>query len=88
MEWIVVVGIGCLIGLVVSFVVAGTLKMPRSLTIIVGIVGAVVGGIIARVSGFFAFGDFTFYISATALSVALLSGGVLGFSLTNEEKRI
>ena len=88
MEWIVVLAIGAVIGVVVSFVAAGSLKMPQILTIFIAVVGAVFGGLIARVTGMLAFGQFTFYIAAAVLSIALLAGGILAFSLTNEEKRV
>lgn len=88
MEWIVAIAIGAVIGGVVSFVSVEGLRMPQSLTILVAIVGAVFGGLIARVTGFMAFGQWTFYIAATGLSIAMLAGGILAFSLTNEEKRI
>ncbi len=88
MEWIVVVAIGAAIGVGVSFFAAGSIKMPYSLTIFVAVVGAIFGGLIVQFSGFLAFGPFSFYIAATALSIALLAGAMLAHSLTNEEKRI
>jgi hypothetical protein len=88
MEWLVVIAIGAIIGGVVSFVSVEGLRMPQSLTILLAIVGAVFGGIIVRATGFLAFGQWTFYVAATGLSIALLAGGILAFSLTNEEKRI
>ena len=88
MAWIVVVAIGAVIGAVVSFVSLEGLRMPQSLTILLAIVGAVFGGILVHVTGFLAFGQYTFYIAATGLSIALLAGGMLAFSLTNEEKRV
>ena len=88
MEWIVVIAIGAVIGAVVSFVSLEGLRMPQSLTILLAIVGAVFGGLIAQVTGFTGLGQYTFYIAATGLSIALLAGGMLAFSLTNEEKRI
>lgn len=87
MEWIVVAAIGAIIGTVVSFVSAG-LRMPQSLTILLAVVGAIAGGLIARVTNFLAFGPWTFYIAGTGLAIAMLAGGILAFSLTNEEKRI
>ncbi len=88
MEWIVVIAIGAVIGGVVSFVSLEGLRMPQSLTILLAVVGAVFGALLAQVTGFQAFGQYTFYIAATGLSIALLAGGMLAFSLTNEEKRI
>lgn len=88
MEWIVVVAIGAIIGVVVSFVSLEGLRMPPSLTLLLAIVGAVFGGLIAQVTGFTALGRYTFYITATGLSIVLLAGGLLAFSLTNEEKRV
>jgi ABC-type enterochelin transport system permease subunit len=88
MEWIVVIAIGAIIGGVVSFVTLGGLKMPQTLTILLAIIGAIFGGLIAKVTGFLSFGQFTLYITAAGLSIALLAGGILAFSLTNEEKRV
>ena len=88
MEWIVVVAIGAVIGGVVSFVSVEGLRMPQSLTILLAIVGAVFGALISRVTGFTSFGPWTFYITGTGLSIAMLAGGILAFSLTNSEKRI
>lgn len=88
MEWIVVIAIGAVIGSVVSFVASEAIRMPQSLTILIAVVGAVLGGLIDRVTGFLAFGQSTFYIAAAGLSIALLAGGLLAFSLTNEEKRV
>lgn len=88
MEWVVAIAIGAIIGAVVSFVSVEGMRMPQSLTILLAVVGAVFGGLIAKVTGFMSFGPWTFYVAATGLSIALLAGGLLAFSLTDEEKRI
>jgi uncharacterized membrane protein YeaQ/YmgE (transglycosylase-associated protein family) len=87
-EWIIVVAIGAIIGTVVSFVTIEGLRMPQTLTIALAIVGAVFGGLLAHITSFEALGHYTFYIAATGLSIALLAGGLLAYSLTSEEKRI
>ena len=87
MEWIVLAIIGAVIGTVVSFV-ATAVRMPQSLAILVAVVGAIAGGAIARTTGFLAFGTWTFYVAGAGLSIVMLAGGILGYSLTNEEKRV
>ena len=87
MEWIVLAVVGAVIGTVVSFIATG-LRMPQSLAILVAVVGAIAGGGIARTTGFMAFGTWTFYIAGAGLAIVMLAGGILGYSLTNEEKRV
>ena len=87
MEWIVLAVIGAVIGAVVSFI-ATAVRMPQSLSILVALVGAIAGGAIARATGFLAFGTWTFYIAGAGLAIVMLAGGILAYSLTNEEKRV
>ena len=87
MEWLVVAVIGMIVGTAISFATI-SLRMPQSLTILLAVVGAVAGGLITKVANFAAFGPWTFYIAGTALAIVMLAGGILAFSLTNEEKRI
>ena len=88
MIWIVIIAIGAIIGASVGFVSSTGVGMPRSLTLFIAIAGAVIGGILVRFTGFMALGEFTTYIAATVLSIALVAGSILAFSLTNEEKRV
>jgi uncharacterized membrane protein YeaQ/YmgE (transglycosylase-associated protein family) len=86
MEWLAVAIIGAIIGTIVSFV-GLNLKMPQALVIALGTIGAIAGGLIDRVTQFAAFGAYTFYIAGAGLSVVVLAGAFLAYSLTNEETR-
>lgn len=87
MEWIVLAVIGLVIGTVVSFI-ATSIHMPQTLSIFVALIGAIAGGLIAQVTGFLAFGQWTFYVAGAGLSIVMLAGGALAFSLTSEEKHV
>ena len=87
MDWIFLAIIGAVLGGIVSFA-ALNLRMPQSLTVFMGVLGALAGGFLAQITHFFTFGPWTFYVAGVALSIVVLAGGILGFSLTNEEKRI
>ncbi|MES2964681.1 MAG: hypothetical protein V4760_12385 [Bdellovibrionota bacterium] len=87
MEWLVIAFIGAIVGFVVSFVAQGLLRMPVSLVVLIGTIGALGGGAIQQATQSMIFGRWTFYLAGVGLSIALLAGGLLGYSLTNEERR-
>ncbi len=87
MAWVVVAIIGGLIGGVVSFVVR-QVHMPYALCIGLGVIGALVGAGLNRMVGADILGAWSFYLSGAVVSVCMLAGGILAFSLTSEEKRI
>jgi uncharacterized membrane protein YeaQ/YmgE (transglycosylase-associated protein family) len=86
MEWIVIALIGAIVGVVASFA-AQPLRMPAALVVFIGIVGALGGGLIQNATHSLIFGQWTFYVAGVGLSIALLAGALLGYSLTNEERR-
>jgi uncharacterized membrane protein YeaQ/YmgE (transglycosylase-associated protein family) len=88
MEWLAVAVVGAIIGFVVSFAAAQAFRMPGSLVVFIGVMGALGGGMIQRATDTIIFGRWTFYIAGAALSIALLAGALLAYSLTNEERRV
>ncbi|MEK7358177.1 MAG: hypothetical protein AAB250_17150 [Bdellovibrionota bacterium] len=87
MEWLALAMIGALIGVVVGFA-AQSLRMPVALVVFVALIGALGGGMIQKATGSLIFGTWTFYIAGVGLAIALLAGALLGYSLTNEERRV
>lgn len=87
MEWIVVGILGAIMGSIVSFVVSGS-RMPQSLAVILGMVGAIAGASLDRITGFNALGSWTFYASGAVVAIGFLAGGTLGYSLTSTEDRV
>lgn len=85
MEWIVLAAVGAIIGTVVSFI-GLNMKMPQSLVIGLATAGALAGGLLDRMTQTAAFGYWTFYIAGIGLSIVVLAGAFLAYSLTNEEK--
>lgn len=88
MEWLVLALLGAVIGFVVSFAAQQTLRMPSALVIFVAVLGALGGGLIQQATESITFGRWTFYIAGLGLSVTLLAGALLAYSLTNEERRV
>ncbi len=67
--------IGALIGLLARLVIPGRNSIGTLMTILVGIVGAVLGGMIAGAVGAGTILAFVFAVIIAAVLVALLSGG-------------
>ena len=88
MDWIIVALVGAIVGLIVAYGAVQALRMPSLLVIIVGTVGALGGGLIQRATGSLVFGPHTFYIAGLGLSIALVAGSLLAYSLANEERRV
>lgn len=86
MEWLLVAFVGATIGLIAG-VVAQTVRMPSALSLAIGIVGGLCGGMLARLTGLDKVADWSFYVAGGMVATAFLAGGVLGYGLTNEEKR-
>ena len=86
MTWILVAIIGAVIGATVSFVVRH-LDMPIALCTGLGVLGALIGAGLNAMIGAEILGAWSFYLSGAVVSVCVLAGGILAFSLTKEEKR-
>jgi uncharacterized membrane protein YeaQ/YmgE (transglycosylase-associated protein family) len=71
--WFIV--IGAVIGALARLLIPGRNRMGILLTILVGIAGAVIGGIIANAVGAGTVLAFVFSVIIAAIVVALLSGG-------------
>ena len=87
MTWILVAFIGAFVGTMVSFVVRH-LHMPPLLCIGLGIIGALIGAGLNTMMGTEILGAWSFYLSGAVVSVCIIAGGILAFSLTNEERRV
>jgi uncharacterized membrane protein YeaQ/YmgE (transglycosylase-associated protein family) len=90
-EWILLVVIGAVLGTVASFffsTMSEKIRMPPSLCLTLGILGALMGGAIAFITPIAVFGRWTFYAFGVLLAVGLLTGGVLDYVLTSEEERV
>lgn len=87
MEWIFIALIGAFIGLLVAYGAAQALRMPSALVITIGVIGALGGAFLQQATGSLIFGPWTFYLGGIGLAIALEAGGLLGYSLTNEERR-
>jgi uncharacterized membrane protein YeaQ/YmgE (transglycosylase-associated protein family) len=86
MTWILVAIIGAIVGTIVSLVVRH-LDMPVSLCVGLGVIGALVGAGLNAMIGAEILGAWSFYLSGAVVSVCILAGGILAYSLTSEEKR-
>ena len=86
MEWMLAVLIGLIIGTLFSLIAQST-GMPTSLCLVLGVIGAVAGGSLERLTGF-TLGAWTFYIAAAALAIGLLGGGLLSYTLTARDRRV
>lgn len=87
MAWILVAIIGAVVGALVSFVVRH-LHMPTALCVGLGVLGALIGAGLNAMVGADILGAWSFYLSGAVVSVCILAGGILAFSLTSEEKRV
>ena len=85
MDWIVLMVIGAVLGLLTGFVARNLNGMPEILCIFVGVLlgGALFGAIRSSI-----FGPASFYIYGVFVSIGLLAGAVLAFNLTSTEKRL
>lgn len=88
MEWIILALVGAVIGLLAAYGAAQALRMPTALVVFIGVVGALGGGMIQHATESLIFGRWTFYVAGAGLALALVAGGLLGYSLTNEERRV
>ena len=88
MEWLVLIGIGAVLGLLCGYLASTMIRMPQTLCILLGITGALLGGALFQMTGSAIFGPTSFYIFGVVVSFGLLAGGVLAFNLTKEEKRV
>jgi uncharacterized membrane protein YeaQ/YmgE (transglycosylase-associated protein family) len=87
MEWLLVAIVGSVVGLLIGFF-AEAIRMPQSLSVVLGVAGSLAGAGIVRVSSTAFLGPWSFYVAATLGAICLLSGGILAFSLTQDEHRI
>ena len=87
MQWFILAIVGAIVGTAISFFTQ-KMSMPQPLVVMVATVGALAGGALVRVSGFNAFGRWTFFIAGGGLALGMLAGAILAFSLTSQEKRI
>jgi len=87
MEWFVVATIGAVIGLLTGFF-AEIVRMPQILCIVLGTIGAVLGGTLFRITRIDVFGAASFYLIGVLVAIGFLVGGILAYSLTNTERRV
>jgi uncharacterized membrane protein YeaQ/YmgE (transglycosylase-associated protein family) len=85
MTWILVAIIGAMVGAAVSVVVRH-LEMPVALCVGLGVAGALIGAGLNAMVGAEILGAWSFYLSGAVVSVCILAGGILAFSLTNEDR--
>lgn len=87
MEWLIVAIIGGIIGALVGFVFE-SIRMPQALSILLGVIGGLLGGGLYTITKVSLFGGASFYVYGVVAAVGLLAGGVLAFHLTSEERRV
>ncbi len=87
MEWIAVAIIGGIIGTLVSFI-GQSVRMHQAVSILLGVIGGLAGGTLARITGFYSFGAWTFYAAGALVAIGFLAGGLLAQTLTNSERRV
>jgi uncharacterized membrane protein YeaQ/YmgE (transglycosylase-associated protein family) len=87
MEWLVAAAIGIVFGELANFI-ARQLDMPRPLCTVIGLAGALAGGVLNKIVGVDTFGPGSFYFSTVILSIGFLSGGLIAFWLIHRESRV
>lgn len=87
MEWVIVAAIGAVIGTVVGFF-STAVRMPQSVCILLGALGGILGGSLFYLARVELFGGASFYVYGVLLSIGLLAGGLLAYSLTSSERRV
>lgn len=87
MEWLIVAVIGAVLGMLVSLL-AREFRMPQIVPIILGMMGALGGGALYKITGVPLFGALSFYMSGVILAIGVLAGGLLAFNLTRSETRV
>ena len=87
MEWLLVAIIGAVIGVVVSVVVGGV-RVPAVLCVTIGIIGALGGAVLFKMTGAEVFGTWSLYIAGAGISILALAGGIFAYLLTSAENRV
>jgi hypothetical protein len=87
MDWLLVAIIGAAVGFVISFFAQG-IRMPQALCVVLALAGSLAGAGLIKISGLPIFGIGSFYIAGCLGAICLLAGGILAFSLTQDEHRI
>lgn len=90
-QWILLTLIGAVLGTFLSFLsstMGEKVRMPPFLCILLGMLGAALGGALAKITQAQIFGAWTFYILGGLLAVGLLTGGLLDYYLTSTEERV
>lgn len=88
MEWVMVAGLGAVIGLLVGFVASEALQMPIGLVMFIATSGALGGGLIQKVTGTMLLGQWTFYVAGCGFSFMLLAGALFAYQLSREDRPI
>jgi len=88
MQWLVLLLIGALLGVFARFVMMFNSGITMGFCALMGILGALAGGVLYELSPTALFGSHTFYLMGALVSIALLVGGILAQTLTAREKRI
>jgi hypothetical protein len=95
MAWLIAAMIGFIIGTLISALISAlsnnstqSLEMPHSLTVALGVGGALTGGSIAHATGFGSVGNWGFYLTTVALSFGFVAGGFLAHILTRRDRRL
>jgi len=88
MDWVMIIVIGGVLGLMTGFVARNLNGMPEALCVFVGILGSLLGGALFGAVKSSIFGTASFYIYGVFVSVGLLGGAILAFTLTSTKKRL
>ena len=88
MDWVMLMVIGAVLGLLTGFIARNLNDMPEILCVVVGVLGSLLGGALFGAVKSSIFGTASFYIYGVFVTIGLLAGAVLAFNLTSTEKRL
>ena len=87
MAWLVLIGIGAMIGVVLRLL-ALTLPSRWEVVVVFSILGALLGGVLHTITQTDLFGAYSFYFLGALMAFLVGGGEFLPFALTRRERRV
>lgn len=87
MAWIVLIGIGAMIGIVLR-ILALSLPIRWQVVVIGSVIGAILGGVLHTITQTDFFGPYSFYYLGALMAALVGAGEFLPFALTRRERRV
>lgn len=87
MGWIVLIGIGAMIGIVVRLL-ALALPIRWEMVVFLSVIGALLGGVLHTITQTDLFGAYSFYYLGALMALLIGAGEFLPYVLTRRERRV